>query len=148
MAECGCFGGRAERVVTNRERFYKAHGIRLSKSLSIEEIAKVSGYPVGLLRKVYERGRGAWKSNPESVRLKERYTKDASAPRSAKLSAEQWGYGRIYSFLMMNPGTFYGADRDLAVQYGLLPQRQGDGIQLRQSVNEASESQSTPRSTD
>jgi hypothetical protein len=134
--------------MTNRERFYKSHGIPLSQSLSLEEIAKVSGFPLGLLRKVYERGRGAWKSNPESVRLKGRYTKDATAPRSAKLSAEQWGYGRVFSFLMMNPGTFYGADRDLAVQYGLLPQRQGDGIQLRQSVDEASETKSTARSTD
>lgn len=120
-------------MATNRERFYKAHGIPPSQSLSLEEIAKVSGFPVGLLRKVYERGRGAWKSNPESVRLKETYTKDAKAPRSAKLSAEQWGYGRVFSFLMMNPGTFYGADRDLAEEYGLLPRRQHDNVSVRES---------------
>ena len=139
MADCGCFGGRTSKVMTNRERFYKSHGISPSQSLSLKEIARVSGFPLGLLQKVYDRGRGAWKSNPESVRLKEVYTKDASAPRSMKLSAEQWGYARVFSFLMMNPGTFYGADRDLAIQYGLLPHRQGDGIDVRKSIDEASE---------
>ncbi len=123
-------GGRSTKILTNRDRFYAMHKIPPSQSLSLEEIARVSGFPVGLLRKVYERGRGAWKNNPESVRLKGRYTKDPSAPRSRKLSAEQWGYGRVFSFLMMNPGTFYGADRDLAEEYGLLPLRQRDELRV------------------
>jgi len=31
-----------------------------------------------------------------------------------KMSAEQWAFGRIYSFVMKQPGTWGKADKDLA----------------------------------
>ena len=82
--------------------------------------------PMNALRKVYDRGIGAHKTNLESVRLRPgtkygpAYKKNVVAPRSAKLSPEMWGYGRTYAFVMKTPKVFYGADKDIAVMYGLL----------------------------
>ena len=78
------------------------------------------------IRKVYERGRGAWKTNIQSVRLKPNteygpaFKKNVNAPRSAKLTAEQWGYGRVYAFVMKTKKVFYDADRDIAEDYNLI----------------------------
>ena len=111
---------------TNREKFYKKHNLPLDTSLSLLQISKLSGMPVTALRKVYERGRGAWKSNIESVRLRPgtkygpAYKKNVDAPRSAKLTAEQWGYGRVYAFVMKTPKVFKDADKDIAEMYDLI----------------------------
>jgi len=68
------------------------------------------------LTKVMERGIGAYKTNPQSV-------------RPSVSSPEQWGYARVNSFLTKAPGTWgrplddpkkngpkgsYGADADIA----------------------------------
>ena len=63
------------------------------------EISKISGVSFADLKEVYNRGRGAWKTNIASVRVKGSFKKDPSAPRSAKLTAEQWGQARVYSFV-------------------------------------------------
>jgi hypothetical protein len=112
-------------MATNRERFFHLHDIPLDESLSLEDIARVSGFPIRALREVFNRGVGAWKTNPESVRIKGTFQKDPDMkkfPRSARLTPENWGYGRVYSFVMMEPGTFYGADRDIARAIGFLPE--------------------------
>lgn len=109
---------------TNKERFFAMHGIDKDEDLSLDDIAHISGFPVGALQESYNRGVGAWKSNISSVRLKKDFTKNpdvAKYPRSARLTKEQWGFGRAYAFVMMTPKVFYGADRDIAVKYGLLP---------------------------
>lgn len=82
--------------------------------------------PLNALRKVYDRGIGAAKTNLESVRLKPgtkygpAFKKNVDAPRSAKLSPEQWAYGRVYAFVMKTPKVFKGADRDIAEMYDLI----------------------------
>ena len=111
---------------TNREKFLRKHNLSTDTSLSLLEISKLSGMPLNALRKVYERGRGAWKTNIESVRLKPgtqygpAYKKNVDAPRSAKLTAEQWGYGRVFAFVMKTPKVFKDADRDIAEMYNLI----------------------------
>ena len=111
---------------TNRETFLKKHGLAMDTSLSLLEISKLAKMPLNALRKVYDRGRGAWKTNIQSVRLKAgtkygpAYKKNVKAPPSAKLSPEQWAYGRIYAFVMKTPQVFKGADRDIAEEYNLL----------------------------
>ena len=113
-------------MVTNREKFLKKHGLPKDTSLSLREVADLSGMPLSALRLVYNKGRGAWKSNIESVRLKPgtsygpAYKKGVSAPRSAKLSPEQWGMGRVYALVMKTKPVFYGADRHIAEMYDLL----------------------------
>ena len=113
-------------MATNREKFLRKHNLSADTSLSLLEISKLSGMPLNALRKVYDRGLGAYKSNPMSVRLKPGtsygagYKKNVDAPRSAKLSAEQWGYGRVYAFVMKTPKVFKDADKDIAEMYDLI----------------------------
>lgn len=87
---------------THREKFLKANGLE-DKSYSIKELSGISKVPVSILKKVYSRGVGAYKTQPNSVRLKGSYVKNVKAPMSAKLSKEQWGMARVYSFLNGNP---------------------------------------------
>lgn len=110
---------------TNRERFLQKHKLPQDTSLSLAEIAELSGFPLSALRLVYNRGIGAHSTNLESVRLKpgsgygRAYQKGVQAPASAKLSPEQWAYGRLFAFVMKSPKVFYGADKDIKEMYGL-----------------------------
>ena len=113
-------------MLTNRERFLKQHKLPFDTHLSLMEISKLSGMPFSALKMVYNKGRGAWKTNITSVRLEpgtgygRAYQKNVDAPRSAKLSAEQWGLGRVFAFVMKTPKVFYGADKHIAEMYDLL----------------------------
>lgn len=51
------------------------------------------------LQEVYNRGIGAYKTNPTSVRMKGSFAKGVNAPMAMKLSKEQWAMGRVYSYL-------------------------------------------------
>lgn len=77
-------------VLTNKQKFNLKHGLPKNKSHSIKNISKLSGYTEGSLRKVLSKGRGAFYSNPQSVRPNVK-------------SATQWGISRIYSSI--NPKT-------------------------------------------
>lgn len=105
---------------TNREKFLAKHGLSKDTSLSLHEIASYSGMPVTALRKVYNKGLGAYHSNPESVRVKGTFKKDPSAPLSRKLSPQQWAMGRVYAFVMKTRKVFYDADRHIAEAHRLL----------------------------
>lgn len=56
-----------------------------------------TGVPIALLRIVYRRGMAAWKSGHR--------------PGAGQ---EQWAYARVNSFLTKQPGTWGGADKDVA----------------------------------
>jgi len=86
----------------HREHFFKTHRIP-EKGYSLEELSQISAVPMSILQEVYNRGIGAYKSNPSSVRLKGSYVKGVKAPMSKKLSKEQWAMARVYSFLDGNP---------------------------------------------
>ena len=111
---------------TNREKFLERHNLPADTHLSLNEIAKYSKMPLSALRKVFNRGIGASKTNLQSVRLKPgtkygpAFKKNVDAPASAKLSPEQWAYGRVYSFVMKTNSVFKGADRDVAEMYDLI----------------------------
>jgi hypothetical protein len=87
---------------THRENFLEANNLE-KKSYSLKELAKISRVPLGVLQEVYNRGIGAYKTQPRSVRLKGSFVKNVAAPMKAKLSKEQWAYARVYSFLDGNP---------------------------------------------
>lgn len=101
---------------THRDMFYKKHGLDKSKSYSISELATISGVPKSILDEVYKRGIGAYNTNLASVRLKGTFEKNPDTTKfgkEARLSPQQWGMARIFSFL--NKGkTFTTADADLA----------------------------------
>lgn len=99
---------------TNRESYLKRHSLGKDTSLSKADIARISNIPIKILNEVYDRGVGAYKSNPESVRTKSG-KKDPKAPMSKKMSKEQWGYARLYSFVNKMEGkTKLNHDLDLA----------------------------------
>ena len=87
---------------THRTNFIKANKIE-DKPYNLKELAGISSVPLKKLQEVYDRGIGAYKTNPASVRLKGSYIKGVNAPMSKKLSKEQWAMARVYSFLDGNP---------------------------------------------
>lgn len=105
---------------TNRERFLKKHGLPMDHSLTMREIAQLSDMPIQALRRVYQKGLGAYHTNPRSVRMKGTFKKNIDAPMSQKLSPQAWAYGRIYAFVMKTPKVFYDADREIAEEFGLI----------------------------
>jgi hypothetical protein len=72
------------------------------KPYSLEDLADLSGFDISTLQEVYNRGIGAYQTNPTSVRMKGSFKK-GPAPMSKKLSKEQWAMARVYSFLNENP---------------------------------------------
>lgn len=102
---------------THRENILKKYELPIDKSYSLEELSQVTSKPLDILQQVYNRGVGAYKTNPKSVRMKDSYKKDVDAPMSKKLSKEQWGMARVYSFLDDNQEH----DNDLRLEGGLKP---------------------------
>jgi len=90
----------------NSVAFKKKHGIPKDQGLSLTEIAKLSKMPKPALQEVFNKGVGAYKTNPSSVRPQVK-------------SAEQWAYGRVYSFVMKSKTVYYGADNSIRLKYNL-----------------------------
>tara|TARA_R110000744_G_scaffold206431_1_gene325008 strand:+ start:429 stop:767 length:339 start_codon:yes stop_codon:yes gene_type:complete len=101
-------------MVSNKNKFNKKYGYKLDEGHSKAEISKLTGVSVSILDKVYYRGVGARKSNPQSVRSASSGKKVGGNSLRGKMSGAQWGYARIYSFVMKQPGTWGKADKDLA----------------------------------
>jgi thiamine biosynthesis protein ThiC len=72
---------------TYKNKFNKKYGFSKDASHSISEISKLTGYKKSGLDTILDKGRGAFYSNPESVRP---VVKDPT----------QWGMARIYSAVM------------------------------------------------
>jgi hypothetical protein len=83
---------------TYKQKFNKKYGFPKNESHSIAEIARLTGYKVAGLRKIVEKGRGAFRTNPQSVRPQVK-------------SATQWGIARVYSAVM--GGKAKKIDKDL-----------------------------------
>ena len=101
-------------VETNKNKFNKKYGFKRDAPHGKAEITRLTGIPKSILDKVFYRGVGARKTNPESVRKVGSGKKVGGKSLKGKMSGEQWGYARIYSFVMKQPGTWGGADKDLA----------------------------------
>ena len=91
-------------VLTYKKRFNKKYGFKPDEPHSIKEISDITGYKLSEiapitalilfklsgLKTIFEKGKGAYKSNPQSVRPNIK-------------SPEQWGYSRIYA--SVSPGS-------------------------------------------
>ena len=106
--------------MTNKEEFLKKHNLPKDTSLSLQEISKVSKMPLTALRLVYNKGLGAYHTNPTSVRMKGTFEKNIPAPLQYKLSPEQWAMARVYAFVNKSKKVFYDADRHIAEMYDLI----------------------------
>jgi len=93
-------------VIINSNLFKKKHNIPIDKPLSLKQISKLSKMPLKALQEVYEKGYGAYFSNPSSV-------------RPMVKSAEQWGQARVYSFVMKRRGTYGSVDKHIADKYNI-----------------------------
>jgi hypothetical protein len=87
---------------TKREKVLEYYGLE-DRGYSIPELSEITGYSEDVLQQVYNRGIGAYKTNPLSVRMKGSFKKGVNAPMSKKLSKEQWAKSRVWSFLSGNP---------------------------------------------
>jgi hypothetical protein len=74
-------------VKTYKDKFNAKYGFPKGKSHSLADIAKATGYKKSGLETILDKGRGAFYSNPESVRP---HVKDPT----------QWGMARVYSAVM------------------------------------------------
>jgi hypothetical protein len=98
-------------VETNKQKFNKKYGFPKDEGHSKAEISKLTGISKSILDKVYDRGVGARKTNPESVRSLDGKKRGGKSLKG-KMTAEQWAFGRIYSFVMGGK-TRSTADKDL-----------------------------------
>ena len=69
---------------TYKQQFNKKHNQPINKSNSLEDISKLSGYKLSGIKTIFLKGKGAYKSNPSSV-------------RPFITSPEQWAYARVYA---------------------------------------------------
>jgi len=99
---------------TNKQKFNAKYKFPRDAPHSKAEISRLTGIPRSILDDVFDRGVGARKSNPESVRSASTGKKVGGRSLKGKMSAEQWGMARIYSFIMKGKGTWGRADKDLA----------------------------------
>ena len=77
-------------VLTYKQKFNKKYKQKLNESNSLEDIARLTGYKLSSIKTIFLKGKGAYKSNPQSV-------------RSNVKSPEQWGYSRVYA--SVNPSS-------------------------------------------
>ena len=73
--------------VTWKQKFNKKYKFPKDKSHSLADIARITGYKKSGLQTIYNKGVGAYKTNPGSV-------------RPSVKSKEQWAYARVYSAVM------------------------------------------------
>tara|TARA_R100000935_G_scaffold43413_1_gene65819 strand:+ start:365 stop:700 length:336 start_codon:yes stop_codon:yes gene_type:complete len=98
-------------MVTNKQTFNKRYGFKLSEPHSKQEISKLTGVSMRILDQVYDRGLGARKSNPQSVRSLSG-KKVGGGSLKGKMSGPQWAMARVYSFVVGGK-TQKTADKDL-----------------------------------
>jgi hypothetical protein len=80
-----------------KNKFNAKYGFDKDQSHSIAEIAKLTGYKKDGLEIIYNKGIGAYRTNPSSVRPQVK-------------SPEQWAMARIYSAVMGGKAAKIDAD--------------------------------------
>jgi hypothetical protein len=80
-------------IRTYKDKFNYKYGFPKGTSHSIAEIARLTGYKKSGLDVIFSKGKGAYHSNPASV-------------RPSVHSEEQWAMARIYSAVMGGKAAF------------------------------------------
>lgn len=78
---------KGEGITTYKDKFNKKYGFEKDQSHSVADIAKITGYKKDGLETIFDKGVGAYHTNPQSVRPQVK-------------SPEQWAMARIYSVIM------------------------------------------------
>ena len=74
-------------VLTYKEKFNKKYGFPKDEPHSVADISKITNYKKSGLQTIFNKGVGAFKTNPASV-------------RPSVKSPEQWAAARVYSAVM------------------------------------------------
>jgi hypothetical protein len=90
-------------VKTFRDKFMEKYKLDKKNSYDINDISKITKLKKSILQKVYNRGYSAASTNSQSVRSKSGEKRDGGFSKSNRMTPEQWGYGRLFGFVMMNP---------------------------------------------
>lgn len=83
---------------TYKEKFNAKYNQPLDTSNSLKKIAELTGYKLSNIQKIFKKGKGAFFTNPQSVRPNVK-------------SANQWAYARVYS--AVGGGASAKIDKDL-----------------------------------
>lgn len=73
--------------MTYKTKYNKKYGFDKDTEHNINDIKKTTKIPKKYLQEIYNRGIGAYKTNPESV-------------RPMVTSKEQWAFARVYAFII------------------------------------------------
>tara|TARA_R100000773_G_scaffold44068_3_gene43937 strand:+ start:478 stop:753 length:276 start_codon:yes stop_codon:yes gene_type:complete len=76
--------------LTYKQKFNKKYKQPLNKSNSLSDISRLTGFKKSGLQTIYNKGVGAYKTNPQSVRPNVK-------------SPEQWAMARVYASI--NPSS-------------------------------------------
>lgn len=68
---------------TYKQQFNRKYGFKLDEPHSLKEISDITGYKYSGLKTIFEKGEGAFESNPQSVR--------------PGMQKQQWAYARVYA---------------------------------------------------
>lgn len=79
-------------VETFKQKFNKRYGFPKDTSHSIADISRITGFKQSGLKTIVDKGKGAFFTNPQSVRPNVK-------------SPEQWGMARLYSAVMGGPAV-------------------------------------------
>ena len=74
-------------VLTYKNKYNIKYGFDKDEPHSLKDVAKTTGFKLSGLQIIYNKGIGAFKTNPESVRPNVK-------------SPEQWAMARVYSAVM------------------------------------------------
>ena len=91
-------------VTTWKNKYNKKYGYPKNESHSLKEISKDTGVSMKGIRQIYNKGIGAYKTNPSSV-------------RPNVTSKEQWAYARVYSSVMGGKASKVD-DKELKMEKG------------------------------
>ena len=83
----------------NKMKFKEHAEMMEDATAGLKKKAEKSGMPLGILRKVYNRGVAAWRTGH----------RPGTTP-------QQWGMARVNSFVTKSSGTWGKADKDLAAK--------------------------------
>ena len=77
-------------VETYKQKFNKKYGNPKNQPNSLKDISDQTGYKLSGIKTIFDKGKGAYKTNPQSVRPNVK-------------SPEQWAYARVYA--AVNPSS-------------------------------------------
>jgi hypothetical protein len=81
--------------IVKPSKYTKAFQKEFPKAFSLSSKAKVTGVPLSVIKKVYDKGLAAWRTG-----------------HRPGATQQAWGYARVHSFLMRGK-TFYTTDKTL-----------------------------------